>query len=118
MIDYSKFKGHTPGPWKVIVNRVGIFIENQTQYGIADLSPVSGEDTPEQIANAALIAAAPDLLAENKRLRDLVRQMLDDIKTDMAHSVGDQYGNFPNGEPEFIDRLEWAKNASAIFNEQ
>lgn len=53
--------GHTPGPWAV-VNRGGMLNVSAPRHGGAIVSlgvPRSGE----RMANANLIAAAPDLLA-------------------------------------------------------
>jgi hypothetical protein len=58
---------HTPGPWDAfgpIIHRNGRHIAHVEATGIGD-----GErGTPEQRANARLIAAAPDLLAALKLL--------------------------------------------------
>ena len=73
MIDITKFEGHTPGPWSV-----GPWFDNdgQPEIVIEHMTP-SGNLVPAvaiggligQEANARLIAAAPDLLAEVIRLR-------------------------------------------------
>ena len=65
MIDLEQFEGYTPGPWGVTgrngyLNQVGIGPSIGCAYGAGD----------EVRANARLIAAAPDLLAEVKRLRE------------------------------------------------
>ena len=74
-MDYSKFEGHTPGPWKIgphdnVTNRFG------DRIAVIVYRDVNGDETQ---ANAALAAAAPDLLEENKRLRkalELCRDVL------------------------------------------
>lgn len=75
MLDLSRFEGHTPGPWKRGENG-GIKKANGV-FGCVPHSSVWIEDawygndaTPESLANDALIAAAPELLAEVKRLRE------------------------------------------------
>ncbi len=81
MIDRDKFKGHTPGPWNVLGDDEYahgcpmIEVDNgkggsedwaSIAYVVAD---VDDGLLDKDRANAALIAAAPDLLAENERLR-------------------------------------------------
>ena len=60
---------HTPGPWKVLTNmggrRVAVCTENAapTQAGICEMDSRSiNVDYDGQLANARLIAAAPELL--------------------------------------------------------
>lgn len=80
------FEGHTPGPW--IVENVG------GGYGQFAIMPwgarerdallangVSIDALRERNANRALIARAPDLLAENARLR-LALKRIDDWASD------------------------------------
>ena len=73
MADASKFEGHTPGPW-----HLWIPTSEGSQYTVApNVSPHVGlarvgclnAPTVENAANARLMAAAPDLLAENQELR-------------------------------------------------
>ena len=74
----SKIKGHTPGPWRYAETsgRDGgqLTPESVTVFSLSDaeLAPCRAYgDTLEQMwANARLIAAAPDLLAALKRIRD------------------------------------------------
>ncbi len=55
MLDLTKFKGHTPGPWRLDDLKVGIYAE----------------------PDIALIVAVPDLLAEVRRLRVLYTNIYD-----------------------------------------
>jgi hypothetical protein len=55
---------HTPGPWHK--NQNSIFVETHIHIASGDENWLPHE---EQLANAALIAAAPDLL---RALRDIV----------------------------------------------
>lgn len=65
-MDTKQFDGHTPGPW--VVHKVSrIRIVAPLIHVIS--TDIQGRTQPEAQANARLIAAAPDLLAENKRLR-------------------------------------------------
>lgn len=77
---------HTPGPWKASRtphdqdSTSEISGEKKDGNAVAyvvnhwDEVEGNGEDTPETLANAALIAAAPDLL---KALESLLRQTAD-----------------------------------------
>lgn len=66
---------HTPGPWKwggdidddPYVVMIGGFRSKDCRY--------TGATTNEAVANAKLIASAPDLLAENERLRTELRRL-------------------------------------------
>lgn len=87
MLDLSQFEGHTPGPWGVEEDDSFAdceFIPVHAPYGngttpIAEVQPCLNEDydgfafTDAERANARLIAAAPDLLAEVKRLRAMLQ---------------------------------------------
>jgi hypothetical protein len=56
--------GFTPGPWWTEIDNVFAGATDNSVY-VADCAPMGGpvDGRPEQIANARLIAAAPDLLA-------------------------------------------------------
>ena len=73
MIDTDKYEGHTEGGWYVDdapdVIHPTVIHENQCDCMVAELVPITGEWTEEDYANARLIADAPKLLAEVKRLR-------------------------------------------------
>lgn len=63
-------KQHTPGPWLAYIDRCGAYsrITGPKSRAIAtvyghDARKAEGITTSERLANAALIAAAPDLLA-------------------------------------------------------
>lgn len=72
--------GHTSGPW--LAKREGfstVYIEARIGGGmlqeIAACGPTAG-GSDEQEANAELIASAPDLLAENDRLKALNAELV------------------------------------------
>lgn len=75
---------HTPGPW--FLHREGcstVYVEARLQGSmiqeVAACGPTAaGPD--QQMANAELIARAPDLLAENERLRDVIDVLTNDIR--------------------------------------
>ena len=70
----EQFNGHTPGPWTVDVHKVGenisaLLIESDmTTHSNCVLAEVEVENKYAE-ADAQLIAAAPELLAEVERLR-------------------------------------------------
>lgn len=89
--DLDKFKGHTPGPWGfddsenltavsgyaaegALVSGTVLSYE-QENYGPWHVAVIIG-DLQGSAANAALIAAAPDLLAENVRLREAGTELM------------------------------------------
>lgn len=67
MIDTDKYKGHTPAPWVVMNNPDN---EKSLIFSVGGLMFVSS-------ANTRLIADAPLLLAEVKRLRMIVAKLED-----------------------------------------
>jgi hypothetical protein len=74
---------YTPGPWEVTDLRHSIVVRtespNKTKYGASRYAAIGGFDRsdPDQLsealANARLIAAAPDLLEVLKAFSDYVR---------------------------------------------
>ena len=79
-MNLDEFEGHTPGPWKWSEEQLSEYVPQSK----ALLCVFEGEEM-EVIdmwlrwigndANKALIATAPDLLAEVKRLREGIKQM-------------------------------------------
>ncbi len=82
---------HTPGPWEVGGPYPGVSVIVCTDPGVSqgpDPEPpvydpicildsrIDGEPDPRTVADARLIAAAPDLLAALKGLRDVVHDFL------------------------------------------
>lgn len=91
---------HTPGPWEVkyfdggeclaVIHydqRVGFALRRQ----VADCGPW-GEREQENEANATLIARAPDLLAENERLRAINAKLLEACEAIRKHMRDRTYG--------------------------
>ena len=99
---------HTPGPWFTVPTLTGAVSINKTaQVPIATVGGAGwhlGREMAE--ANAALIASAPDLLAERDRLRavnaDLLRALI--LVTDLCGAAG-----VPLGEAGHIARAAIAK---------
>ena len=93
MIDTDKYEGHTPAPWRVVkphdAKATGYIwsIESATEIDcppdyytkVADICVIHNED--DDSINAQLMADAPLLLAEVKRLR---QGIIDVILGDMA----------------------------------
>ena len=85
MIDLTQFDGHTPGPWdytKGTVTRrpVGIYgyEDNDPEVELCDHAVMVPEwPAAEQDANARLIAAAPELLEEVKRLHKAMHDIME-----------------------------------------
>ena len=108
-----EFEGHTPGPWEVMgagpmnypyairashvpLDKPGA-IRDITRWGA-----ISMPSSSEGRANAALIAAAPSLLAENQRLRAQVaglREALEHLE-DAASCVAATFGHIREDYPE------------------
>ena len=109
MIDTNKYEGHTEGKWKLHYDDSAVD-SDYLDYG-AQLDPV-GALPPMLIADAQLIADAPLLLAEVKRLRDRLNEVeqvevalwnvLDNWNICMDdYSMHDQYENLD-------ERYAWA----------
>ena len=82
----EQFDGHTPGPWDLIANYSEREWDN-TWEGAVHLFITLGLGIDREslsVADARLIAAAPDLLAEVERLRQMVRQLFDKADGDFA----------------------------------
>ena len=84
MIDTSKYEGHTPGPW-------GRDYDSVFEYDGEDIARL----TLGNEANEQLIADAPLLLTEVKRLRDGIRSILSDYDiTELIRDVPEDEWNF------------------------
>ena len=93
MIDTDKYEGHTPAPWRVVkpsqANATGHIwcIESATEIDyspdhytrVAHICVIHNED--DDTINAELIADAPLLLEEVKRLRHELLVILSDFQT-------------------------------------
>lgn len=62
---------HSPAPWNYNGNYCGA-VEGSTEDMVACAYPMHYENAEEMKANAHLIAAAPELLSELIRLRNIV----------------------------------------------
>ena len=80
MIDTDKYEGHTEGPWRIVE---GDSIYDENEYWLAirsakgfDVTELSGTTSDIGKSDWNLIADAPLLLAEVKRLREGLRRLL------------------------------------------
>lgn len=81
---------HTPGPWHVGM-KPGPMIYGKRGEQIADLTAeLLMQD--ENAANAALIASAPDLLAENYKLRAVNLELVAALEKLLLNCDGDALG--------------------------
>lgn len=103
---------HTPGPWRVFTTPDGrrvIGVGDRTGGGITDQGDVSTNDQgvwrsgKEKLANARLIAAAPDLL---EALKDCLAALTDPV-------VGTIYGDDPDWYRKVNDAADKAAAAVA-----
>ena len=83
MLDLNQFTGFTPGPWKACFP-VGNepFISNEGYVVINKVGHMNQLSLAQ--ANARLIAAAPELLEECKRLQAIVKQYEEIVDHDIA----------------------------------
>lgn len=84
MIDLSQFDGHTEGPWRVEYGSVEGSYENLVIHGPNKKVVVGGCnccDSPygSNEKDAHLITAAPELLAEVKRLRSQLAEAIESL---------------------------------------
>lgn len=78
-------KKHTPGPWKIVemsppfVEYPGYAIkrDDDVQFPVAFVAKTRGGLRPPTLANAALIACAPELLAECEILVQVVEKKVE-----------------------------------------
>jgi len=83
MIDTDKFEGHTPGPWAYCEYEVYAEGNPIIVSLIANETELTSK-LPHRWADFRLIAAAPDLLAEVKRLRrreQTLEKLVSELKT-------------------------------------
>ena len=77
LIDLTQFEGHTPGEWESLnpspQHQYFRIFGSGSRY-IGSICNSDNHDNADE-ANARLIAAAPTLLAENRRLRERVEEL-------------------------------------------
>ena len=82
MIDTDKYEGHKPAPWRTAEGQP--YDDEVSYLDIVDANGVLVTETSyftdNDHPNARLLADAPLLLEEVKRLRERMKIMLDDMK--------------------------------------
>lgn len=74
---------HTPGPWKV--DETGEFIETEQPVNLrGEYEHICDFRKPYHLANARLIAAAPELLAALRRFLTAEREQSEGIRSQAA----------------------------------
>ena len=87
MIDTDKYEGHTLGPWEQYsVAAYHAVVIPMERGGCLDDGKAT-ELVPHTLEDAKLIADAPLLLAEVKRLREGIEQALEAMSSHTNHSV-------------------------------
>jgi|5B_taG_2_1085324.scaffolds.fasta_scaffold112101_3 hypothetical protein len=87
MIDTDKYEGHTPAPWTITEDMQSVMIPANHQ-SVDDMSPYIGSG-----ANAQLIADAPLLLEEIKRLRKRL-EAFDCMRFDIEHAIDHSWASW------------------------
>tara|TARA_R110002072_G_scaffold44161_6_gene123835 strand:- start:4321 stop:4599 length:279 start_codon:yes stop_codon:yes gene_type:complete len=85
MIDTEKYEGHTEGPWYLIGAQQIVYDKDNNP--IAEVEYFAQEH--HSYYNKALIADAPLLLAEVKRLREGIKQMAENCEYNSNPYLGD-----------------------------
>lgn len=102
---------HTPGPWAVnpINAQVDAFKDGEAIPVCRMLWPTTERSAAETEANAHLIAAAPELLAERDRLREVNAALLAALERVEREWVNPyDGGTFENGELPAMDQARAA----------
>ena len=92
MIDTNKYEGHTPAPWTVDVHKVGqdtsaVVIESPMTTHFNDVLAEVEVENDYALIDARLIADAPLLLEEVKRLRSIADDLYAYIVSDADISL-------------------------------
>lgn len=113
-MDYSKFEGHIPGPWRATYNSAkersvrdaaGFIAFMPKPFHYTGQDERYEQEMAEYAATQALLAAAPDLLAENKRLRVAMESLESGVLTALSHTgVSDNDPHFRLTEADKILR--------------
>ena len=102
MMDTEQFDGHTPGPWSAEYGSLNTLVwvqDGGDDIALYSVTPYEGDEVLD--VDAELIAAAPDLLAEVKRLRAALTSCL-------WYAENDGRVDFPLHD--IIEVCDWALN--------
>lgn len=103
---------HTPGEWKCspVMNFSDMLVSyiNAGEQPIAQLRGLTTGQEEEAEANAKLIASAPALLSENKKLKEINGELLEALKECM------EYFEYMGGKNHAASRGAREKTKSAI----
>jgi len=80
MIDTDKYEGHTPAPWIALDDNAVKTPKHDDPYAFIERRNDDGYVVALSKADARLIADAPLLLAEVKRLREDIQVAIEDIE--------------------------------------
>jgi septal ring factor EnvC (AmiA/AmiB activator) len=89
-LNLDQFDGHTPGPWapvELMAFAAGFAVEDAECRTVARIMKTHEAAPLPARANAALIAAAPGLLSEVRRLTTELRRERDELRTSLAESM-------------------------------
>ena len=110
MTDQNKPSEHTPGPWSIDNHSTAdkdFAIDGATSFGnVIAYIYFDDCDHEEQDANAALVARAPELLAENERLKEALGSLVhsdDDLCRCDACYLRQRHSLMGNKKLRFID---------------
>jgi hypothetical protein len=103
---------HTPGPWHNMCSAIGVTSGRDLEAVCLLLDPPEDRfDFERWLADAELIARAPDLLAENERLREAPPPaIVEALEVLLAHDV-DYMRRNNLGDPESQQRIKHARAA-------
>ena len=94
MIDTDKYEGHTEGPWRIVE---GDSIYDENEYWLAirsakgfDVTELSGTTSDIGKSDWNLIADAPLLLAEVKRLREGRLDLINEVVRIINNKTGER----------------------------
>ena len=96
-------EGHTPGPWTIVWWEGTWYVDDENNGTVCELFGTAQKQDP----TAKLIAAAPDLLAEVKRLREAL------IDTQYL-LTWDEKDREMDGDPvtleALVEQVEWVRS--------
>lgn len=91
-LDLSRFEGHTPGPWDADYGPIVATLDEGDSTDVLTIRVPTSEDYEVAWTNQHLAAAAPDLLADIKRLEHrlmLAESALGEIRVYHESGQGD-----------------------------